>query len=454
MAPGIGGSVLPVGSWPTMDGCTVGRRGFFSLRAPASAPPDGQITLDYSNELNPPRPPFAKGGYWFSGMNIFDAVPAGSATSNGVAPLMPVQSSHPPLYPISPWIIYLSSYVSHPNLPPKRKNYDQNSPKVRMLELQQVEQHQNGHRGLDSFQEKFERLMSHVSSVVVISDDKLKLALLGLFAQGHLLLEDLPGVGKTLLAKTISFSLDGVFSRIQFTPDLLPSDITGSSVFDLRKQTFEYLPGPIFGNVVVADELNRAGPRTQSALLEAMAEGQVSADGKVRLLPRPFFTIATQNLVETHGTFPLPNSQLDRFLVSMALGLPTPDQEMEILSRWEQGHSQASPVLTTQEVAAMQDSIRTVAVAHSVKQYIVNLTAASRQQSQFTLGVSPRGSAAMLRVCQAWAAFDGRDFVVPEDIQYLAPHVWGHRVGVRGDVEMGSGRHAITELLRSVPIPL
>ena len=323
-----------------------------------------------------------------------------------------------------------------------------------MLELQQVNQHQNGYHGLDSFKEKFERLMAHVSSVVVISDDNLKLALLGLFAQGHLLLEDLPGVGKTLLAKTISTALDGVFSRIQFTPDLLPSDITGTSIFNLRNQTFEYVPGPIFANVVVADELNRAGPRTQSALLEAMAEGQVSADGKVRMLPRPFFTIATQNLVETHGTFPLPNSQLDRFLVSMALGLPTPDQEMEILNRWEQDVPQAPPVLTPQDVASMQDSARTVAVALSVKQYIVNLTAASRQQSQFTLGVSPRGSAAMLRASQAWAAFDGRDFVVPEDVQYLAPHVWGHRVGVRGEAEMGSGNQAVTELLRSVPVPL
>ena len=323
-----------------------------------------------------------------------------------------------------------------------------------MLELQKVEQRQNGYHDLDSFQVKFERLMSHISNVVVITDDNLKLALLGLFAQGHLLLEDLPGVGKTLLAKTISFSLDGVFSRIQFTPDLLPSDITGTSIFDLRNQTFEYVPGPIFANIVVADELNRAGPRTQSALLEAMAEGQVSADGKVRMLPRPFFTIATQNLVETHGTFPLPNSQLDRFLVSMALGLPTPDQEMEILSRWEQDVPKASPVLTTQDVASMQDSTRTVAVARSIKQYIVNLTSASRQQSQFTLGVSPRGSAAMLRACQVWAAFDGREFVVPEDIQYLAPNVWGHRVGVRGEAEMGSGRQAITELLRSVPVPL
>ena len=323
-----------------------------------------------------------------------------------------------------------------------------------MLELQQVDQHQNGRHDLEPFQERFERLMAHVSSVVVISDDKLKLALLGLFAQGHLLLEDLPGVGKTLLAKTISSSLDGVFSRIQFTPDLLPSDITGTSVFDLRNQTFEYIPGPIFANVVVADELNRAGPRTQSALLEAMAEGQVSADGKVRLLPRPFFTIATQNLVETHGTFPLPNSQMDRFLVSMALGLPTPEQEMEILHRWERGLPQPPPVLIPHDVTSMQDHTRTVAVAQCVKQYIVNLTGASRQQSQFTLGVSPRGSAAMLTACQAWAAFDGRDFVVPEDVQYLAPHVWGHRVGVRGEAEMGSGRQAIIDLLRSVPVPL
>ncbi len=277
--------------------------------------------------------------------------------------------------------------------------------KVRMLELQQVDQHRNGHHSLDAFHDKFSELMAYVSSVVVVSDDKLKLALLGLFAQGHLLLEDLPGVGKTLLAKTISSSLDGVFSRIQCTPDLLPSDITGTSVFDIRNQTFSYVPGPIFANVVVADELNRAGPRTQSALLEAMAEGQVSADGTIRPLPRPFFTIATQNMVETHGTFPQPNSQLDRFIVSMALGLPTPHQEMEILNRWEQPPAQKPPLLTPEEVASMQHSTRTVAVAISIKQYIVNLTAASRQQSQFTLGVSPRGSAAMLRACQAWAAF-------------------------------------------------
>ena len=192
-------------------------------------------------------------------------------------------------------------------------------------------------RPLDSFQEQFEQLVDNVASVVVTSSHNIRLALLGLFAQGHVLLEDLPGVGKTLLAKTIAASIDGEFSRIQFTPDLLPSDITGTSVCDMRHQTFEFIPGPIFANVVVADELNRAGPRTQSALLEAMAEGQVSADGTLRPLPRPFMVIATQNMIESYGTFPLPNSQLDRFMVSMTLGLPTPEQEIEILQRTEHG---------------------------------------------------------------------------------------------------------------------
>ena len=198
-----------------------------------------------------------------------------------------------------------------------------------------------------------------MASVVVTSRHNLHLALLGLFAQGHVLLEDLPGVGKTLLAKTIAASIDGQFSRIQFTPDLLPSDITGTSVFDMRDQTFRFVPGPIFANVVVADELNRAGPRTQSALLEAMAEAQVSADGTVRPLPRPFMVIATQNLIESYGTFPLPNSQLDRFLVSMSLGLPSPEQEMEILQRSQYGpnHWVVAPVLTPTQVVEMQETV-------------------------------------------------------------------------------------------------
>ena len=225
----------------------------------------------------------------------------------------------------------------------------------------------NGHGGGDEFQDRFQQLLEQIAGVVVTSRRHISLALVGLFAQGHVLLEDLPGVGKTLLAKTIAGSIDGAFSRIQFTPDLLPSDITGSSVFDARNQTFEFVPGPIFANVVIADELNRTGPRTQSALLEAMAEGAVSADGVMRPLPRPFLIIATQNLIENYGTFPLPNSQLDRFMISMTLGLPTPEEEMEILRRSEQGTSRVKPLLSVTEVVEMQGTVARVELAPSVR---------------------------------------------------------------------------------------
>ena len=309
-------------------------------------------------------------------------------------------------------------------------------------------------QSLDRFQERFETLMENVARVVVTSPQNIKLALLGLFAQGHVLLEDLPGVGKTLMAKTIANSIDGEFSRIQFTPDLLPSDITGTSVYDVRNQTFEFVPGPIFANVVVADELNRAGPRTQSALLEAMAEGQVSADGTSRALPKPFFILATQNQIEKHGTFPLPNSQLDRFMISMSLGLPSTEQEMEILHRSERGMAPVTPKLTPDDIVEMQNIARSVKVATPVKQYIVNLAAASRQRNAISVGVSPRGSATLLAACQSWAAFDGRPFVVPEDIQELAPQIWGHRVVVGRDNDATSGRDAIRRLLESVAVPV
>lgn len=271
------------------------------------------------------------------------------------------------------------------------------------------------------FEHRFAALTENVAKVVVASPRTIHFALLGLFSQGHLLIDDLPGVGKTLLAKTIAQSIDSRFSRIQFTPDLLPTDITGTSVFDMRQNQFQFMPGPIFSNIVLADEVNRTGPRTQSALLEAMGEQQVTVDGSARPLPRPFMVIATQNEVESYGTFPLPNSQLDRFLISINIGLPGPEQQLEILSRSEHGLQPVSPVLSADEVVEIQQVVAAVQVALPVKQYIVNIVSATREHPQIATGVSARGAVLLLRAAQGWASFSGRDFVVPEDVKEVAP---------------------------------
>lgn len=311
-----------------------------------------------------------------------------------------------------------------------------------------------GYQGIEGFQNLFNDIAKNVASVVVTSDKNIHLAILGLFAQGHVLLEDLPGVGKTLLAKTIADSIEGKFSRIQFTSDLLPSDITGTSVFDMQNQTFEFVPGPVFANVVVADELNRAGPRTQGALLEAMAEGQVTSDGQQWDLPKPFLIVATQNLVENHGTYPLPNSQLDRFMISMSMGLPTPEQEVEILDRSEHGSVDVMAVASAEEIISMQEVSLGIEVSRPIKEYIVNLASASRDSEEVVTGVSPRGSAALVRACQAWAAISGRDYTVPEDVQELAPHVWGHRIVTRPESELDNGQAAVSAILQTVTVPL
>jgi len=262
------------------------------------------------------------------------------------------------------------------------------------------------------------------------------------------------GWEKPFWPRPIAGSIDGKFSRIQFTPDLLPGDITGSSVFDSSKQTFSFLQGPIFANIVIADELNRTGLRTQSALLEAMAEGAVSSDGEVWQLPKPFLIIATQNLIETYGTFPLPNSQLDRFMISMQLGFPTQEEEIEILRRAEQGTRKVKPLLSQGEIIEMQETAANVQLAGSVREYIANLATATRQSEDISVGVSPRGSTVLQRACQARAAFDGRSFVIPEDIQDLASYVWSHRIIVGVNQDTASGRQAIKDLVRSVPVPL
>lgn len=305
---------------------------------------------------------------------------------------------------------------------------------------------------VDRFAQDVRSLVSNITTVVVASDRTVKLTLLGLFAKGHVLLEDLPGVGKTLLAKTIACSLSCDFKRVQFTPDLLPSDVTGTSVFNMREMRFDFIPGPIFSNIVLADEINRTSPRTQSALLEAMAEYQVSVEGEPRLLPAPFMVIATQNASESHGAFPLPESQLDRFLVSLGMGLPSPADEAEILTRSQHGMPEVGEVLTAERVVQMQETVQRVEVALPVRQYIVNLVRTTRSRDNVEFGVSPRGGAALQRAAQGWAAFAGRTFVLPEDVKDVAPSVLSHRIGLQPGATVDTGE-VVAEILRSLAVP-
>lgn len=305
----------------------------------------------------------------------------------------------------------------------------------------------------ESFLEMLASLEQNIGAVAVISDDRLRFLLLALVCEGHVLLEDSPGVGKTLTAKTLAQSIDGKFARIQCTPDLLPSDITGTSIYNMSDSQFEFRPGPVFSNILLADEINRTGPRTQSALLEAMAEGQVSADGKLFRLPNPFMVIATQNSLESHGVFPLPDSQLDRFLIKMSLGLPTAEQEMEILSRTERGMKQAETVVSIEDVKEMQDYVMNIDVSVPVKEYMVRLSRATRAHEYISSGVSPRGTVLLQRASQAWAAMEGRTYVVPEDVKHVAPMVLPHRMAVRAAGQVDA-EAIIREILDTVDIPL
>ena len=295
-------------------------------------------------------------------------------------------------------------------------------------------------------------LVENISAVVVAGGNTVQLTIIGLLSEGHLLLEDLPGVGKTLLAKTIARSIQCEFKRIQFTPDLMPSDVTGTSVFEMQSGRFDFIPGPIFSNIVLADEINRTGPRTQAALLEAMAESQVSVEGEMRPLPSPFMVIATQNLSESHGTFPLPDSQLDRFLIALNMGMPTREQETEILRRSQGGQLEAQPVISGERIKEMQAITRRVQVALPVRQYIVDVVSATRSADGVQFGVSPRGGAALQRASQTWAAINGRSYVVPEDVQAMSPNVLAHRLMMDAHTEHSS-TGVIQTILSSTPIP-
>jgi MoxR-like ATPase len=296
------------------------------------------------------------------------------------------------------------------------------------------------------------RIEENVHRVIVGKETVVRLAAAGLVAGGHVLLQDLPGTGKTLLARALATSVGGAFRRIQCTPDLLPSDITGSSVFNQKDLSFQFIPGPVFANIVLADEVNRATPRTQSALLEAMGEGQVTVEGVTRTLERPFFVVATQNPAEFHGTYPLPESQLDRFILAAEMGPPTDEEAMEVLARREHGDPIADlrAVVSLAEVIELQDACLKVVAAPAIRTYIVSLLHAIRSREEVLLPASMRSGVYLQRAAQAWALFEGRDFVLPDDIKLLALPVLSHRLGMRGRFKAGD---VVQEVVTSLPLP-
>ncbi|MES1021671.1 MoxR family ATPase [Gloeocapsa sp. BRSZ] len=299
---------------------------------------------------------------------------------------------------------------------------------------------------------KIEILTQNLSRTIVGKAEPIRLVLVSLLAGGHVLLEDVPGVGKTLLAKSLARSVAGKFQRLQCTPDLLPTDITGTNIWNPKTGEFEYLPGPVFTNVLLADEINRATPRTQSALLEVMEEEQVTVDGVSRRVPSPFFVIATQNPIEYQGTFPLPEAQMDRFILSLSLGYPSETEELAMLQRLQEGVTVADlqPCITLAEVTELRRSCAAVKVEKSLQRYILDLVRATRESEEIMLGVSPRGTVALHKATQALAFLCDRNYAIPDDVKYLAPYVLSHRLIPAGGHKAKS---IVERLLRSVPIP-
>jgi MoxR-like ATPase len=303
-----------------------------------------------------------------------------------------------------------------------------------------------------------QKITDNIQKVIVGKEKEIKLLLTAVLCEGHVLLEDVPGTGKTTMARALAASLGCSFKRIQFTPDLLPSDVTGLSWFNQKKQEFEFRPGPIMSQVVLADEINRATPRTQSALLEAMQERQVTGDGVTRALDRPFIVIATQNPIELEGTFPLPEAQIDRFLIRVTVGYPDSGEENSILERFrsEDPLPGLQAVTSPQEIIQLQDERRQIRVEETVRDYIVRVSRSTRENHDIQLGASPRATMALYQSAQAWAAIQGRDFVIPDDIKLLAPYVLCHRLIISAQAQL-RGRAAqelITDIVSTVPVPV
>jgi MoxR-like ATPase len=301
------------------------------------------------------------------------------------------------------------------------------------------------------------QIVDNLETVIVGKRRELEMVLIGLLCQGHVLIEDVPGVGKTILARSLAQSLGGTFSRIQFTPDLLPSDITGSSIFNQQTRQFEFRPGPIVGQIVLADEINRATPKTQAALLEAMEERQMTIDGVVHTLPQPFMVVGTQNPIEYEGTFPLPEAQLDRFLLRVSLGYLSKREEIRMVEDQQFAHpiQALQAVVSIDQVLALQEAVKHVYVSEAVKQYVVDLTFATRENDSLYLGSSPRGSLGLFRAGQALAAMQGRDYVLPDDVKAVAEAVLAHRVLVNpaARLKQVTARRVITELVQRLPMP-
>ncbi|MDA1330332.1 MAG: MoxR family ATPase [Chloroflexi bacterium] len=303
-----------------------------------------------------------------------------------------------------------------------------------------------------------QKLRVNIQKVIIGKEDVLDLLLTAVLCEGHILLEDVPGIGKTTLARALAASLGSSFKRIQFTPDLLPTDVTGLSWFNQKAQEFEFRPGPVMSQIVLADEINRATPRTQAALLEAMQERQVTVDGVSRLLERPFLVLATQNPVELEGTFPLPEAQLDRFLLKIALGYPNQEEENQILERFRSDDPlpDLKPVTDATEVIAMIKERRAIRVENSVRDYVVRVARETRQHPEIELGASPRASIALYQAAQAWAAINGRNYVIPDDVKAVAPAALTHRLLIAPQAQLRgrSPGELVADIVDSVAVPV